>query len=139
MNIVLLNLRNFQRGIYLTNATIDTALLQQVELQSQPQPTKHNLNILQHFLASEHGCHNELRGIDSTIWDVEGDTRDFLSLSNKHARRDLFSRWLGDTFLKWWHERIRSPCLVCSALSFSTSPLVPHSESTIGNLVETAP
>jgi len=112
MNIVLSNLSSIQYCISLKNASTDTALQQQIKLQNQPQPTKHNLKSLQYFLASEHGCHNELRGIDSTIWDVGDDTKDFLSLSNNHARRDLFSRWIGDTVLKWWHENIRSPYLV---------------------------
>lgn len=93
-------------------ARADTALQQHIDIRSQPEPTKHNLNNLQHFLASEQGCHNELRGIDSTIWDVGDNTTDFVSLSNKHVQRDLFLRWVEDTLLKWWHEKARPSCLV---------------------------
>lgn len=81
----------------------DAALLQTIQLNARASPTDNHLGVLKQFVQGDRGCHGELRGLDSMLWD-EPTEKDFVALSGEHADRDLISRWIGDKFLKWWQK-----------------------------------
>jgi len=76
-----------------SGAIIDTALLQQIELNKQAGPSRHDLQLLREWLISSKGNNGDLRGPGFDIW-KEGDEKeegrkkeDFIVLNARHEGR----------------------------------------------------
>ncbi len=86
-----------------SGAIVDTALLQQIELNKQAGPSRHDLQLLREWLISSKGNNGDLRGPGFDIWKEEGDEKeegrkkeDFMVLNARHEGRDGLLRWVGE-------------------------------------------
>ncbi len=101
-----------------TKSTINSALMQQIEICKQQGPSAHDMKLLQDWLKSADGNKSALRGCGWNAWEVQNrcgrNTEvDFLVLSSKHRERDRFERWAGDKLLSIFHRLIGKRFKVC--------------------------
>ncbi|KAK0509175.1 hypothetical protein JMJ35_008546 [Cladonia borealis] len=92
-----------------SKCTVNSALMQQIEISKQQGPSAHDMKLLREWLKSSDGNNSALRGYGWDAWEVQNrrdrNTEvDFLVLSSKHRQRDRFERWTGDKLLSIFHR-----------------------------------
>ncbi|KAI9696593.1 MAG: hypothetical protein M1836_005612 [Candelina mexicana] len=78
-------------------------LLRIVEVFKLDQPRRHSLKILRRWLQAPEYGNFFLRGTEAQIWDQKNDG-DLIALSHNSNEQDLFSSWLAEKFIKFFHQ-----------------------------------
>lgn len=86
--------------------SLDTAILQQAEINKLERPAKSSFERLKEWLGHPEGGNFFPYGRERRIWEVE-DRRDLVALStlsSRHGEADRFANWLNASLLPWCHR-----------------------------------
>lgn len=82
----------------------DAALLQQSELARLSRPNPQILTFLQQWMQRQDMGNVYLHGLDHDIWS-RPDLPDLVSLKENEVE-DVFTRWVSDIVIKWYHRTL---------------------------------
>ncbi|KAI9716455.1 MAG: hypothetical protein M1812_005350 [Candelaria pacifica] len=81
----------------------NATLLQNAEVFKLQKPRGHDLRILRKWLQAPEYGNFFLRGTEAQVWDQQNEG-DLMALSHRSNEQDIFSRWLAESFMRYFHQ-----------------------------------